>query len=340
LHTARNALAILTVAVLLLSGAGFVYYARALSVSQVTATSQNASGNAITGLYTVLYDSTGSIILASGNTPVTFSTVPGMQYLVQVSGNSSCAFISWSDGVASNPRPFTAALGALSFTAVYSCGPTSQLTVDTQLDNGSAITGFYTVLYQNGTIVSTGYSPAQFTVSNGQVYTVEVDGYGSYYFQYWLDTASVNIDRNVTTSANLSITAVMCNGPPGTCPDPIPKYGITVYAHRIPASYWDPCFATACSAGTGPGAAMYFELYDSSGTLIQTGYANEQGYTFSGLNPNATYYVYPDDCNLCHGSTHNVVFQYWGANSSTARPIAATVGTSLDAWYSCTNGCN
>lgn len=114
--------------------------------------------------------------------------------------------------------------------------------------------------------------------------------------------------------------------------------GITVYASRIQSSYWDPCFASTCSAGTGPGTTMYFELYNSAGTLIQSGYANENGYTFTGLSPGTTYYVYPDDCNACHGSMHNVVFQYWG-DGSTVRPMAATVGTSLDAWYSCTNNC-
>ncbi len=122
--------------------------------------------------------------------------------------------------------------------------------------------------------------------------------------------------------------------------------GITVSAHRIYATYWDPCFATSCtnptapcnSNCTGPGASMYFELYDSAGNLIQSGYANENGYTFAGLTPGATYYVYPSDCDLCHNSPHDVVFQYWG-NGSTTRPLAVTPGASLAAWYSCTNNC-
>ncbi|HJT10848.1 MAG TPA: hypothetical protein VJ771_08710, partial [Candidatus Nitrosotalea sp.] len=115
--------------------------------------------------------------------------------------------------------------------------------------------------------------------------------------------------------------------------------GITVYAHRIPASYWDPCFATTCSAGTGPGAKMEFALLDSSGNVLQTGLADENGYTFTGLNSSIPYYVYPEDCNSCHISSHDVIFQYWGDNKSTGRPRAAAVGASLDAWYSCTNGC-
>lgn len=114
---------------------------------------------------------------------------------------------------------------------------------------------------------------------------------------------------------------------------------ITVYAHRIPASYWDPCFAATCSAGTGPGATMYVELYDSSMNLVQSGYANENGYTFSGLNPLEKYYVYPDDCDNCHGSPHDVVFTYWGDTHTNDRPRQSTTGEQLHAWYSCTNNC-
>ncbi len=114
---------------------------------------------------------------------------------------------------------------------------------------------------------------------------------------------------------------------------------ITVYAHRIPAPYWDPCFATTCSAGTGPGASMYVELYDSSMTPVQSGYADENGYTFSGLNPLSTYYVYPDDCDNCHGSPHDVVFQYWGDTHTSERPRQSSTGQQLNAWYSCTNNC-
>jgi hypothetical protein len=122
--------------------------------------------------------------------------------------------------------------------------------------------------------------------------------------------------------------------------------GITVFAHRIPASYWDSCFATSCTnpyapcntTCTGPGATMYFGLYDSAGNLVQSGYADENGLTFTGLTPGATYYVYPDDCDMCHGSLHDVVFQHWG-DGTTVRPIAVTTGSSLDAWYSCTNMC-
>jgi len=85
---------------------------------------------------------------------------------------------------------------------------------------------------------------------------------------------------------------------------------------------------------------MFFALCSDASCLnvVQTGFADEHGFTFSGLKPGTTYYVLPDDCNSCHGSAHNVVFQHWG-DGSTVRPLAATAGLRLDAWYSCTNNC-
>jgi len=156
-------------------------------------------------------------------------------------------------------------------------------------------------------------------------------------------SSTTTISSTTTTSTATSTTSTVTSTTTSTTSV---VGGITVYAHRIPATYWDPCFATSCTnpqdpcntSCTGPGASMYFALLDSNGNLVQDGYADENGYTFTGLNPSVTYYVYPADCDSCHGSTHDVVFDHWG-DGSNVRPLAATVGSSLDAWYSCTNGC-
>ena len=123
---------------------------------------------------------------------------------------------------------------------------------------------------------------------------------------------------------------------------------ITIYDHRTPAGYWADCYALTCAnpqalcdtSCTGPGAAMWVVLYNSAGTVVATGFADENGLTFSGLNPSATYYLYPSDCDLCHDSTHDVLFNNW-ANGSTTRPLAVVAnGSYYDAWYICTNGCS
>lgn len=114
---------------------------------------------------------------------------------------------------------------------------------------------------------------------------------------------------------------------------------ITVRAHRIYADYWDPCFAEVCDAGYGPGVGMYIELDDTWGNYVDSGFADENGYTFSGLDPNETYYVYATSCYDCNGNPHDVLFEYWEDNGSSDYPRETTTGTELDAWYDCTNGC-
>ena len=327
-----------------------VYNCGGTGSSGVQMNSIDQNGNAISGYYVVLYDSSGTAI-ATGFTPMMFQTQTGTTYNLGAGNYGSCIFSKWSDGVTLNPRTFTASNTVINITADYNCGTSTTtsttttasggtfLMINSQGSGGGTITGMYAILQQNGAVIATGFTPVQFSVTKDQTYSVEVQNYGTNYFQYWADTGSVNALQTVTPSSSASFTAVYCSGPPGTCSAPIPVNGITVFVHRIAASYWAPCFALSCSAGTGPGASMYVVLYDSTGAIVQTGFANEQGYTFTGLTPGATYYLYPTDCDLCHGSTHDVVFSYWGANTSSVRPLAVTVGSSEDAWYSCTNGC-
>lgn len=116
---------------------------------------------------------------------------------------------------------------------------------------------------------------------------------------------------------------------------------ITVYGHRVQSSYWAPCFATTCDMGTGPGASMFFTLYGpDQSTVVATGFANENGYTFTGLNTNTVYYLYPADCDSCHNSHHNVYFDHWGDDNSNTRPRAVSAGSSLHAWFACTDTCS
>lgn len=198
-----------------------------------------------------------------------------------------------------------------------------KLSWTTPVDNGgSTITGYeidrstdsqntWSAIVQNTGTTSTSYNDTG--LSSSLLYTYRVSAINS------IGTSSPSNTATATTQ--------------------VASPGITVYAHRIPASYWDPCFAATCSAGTGADAAMFVTLLDSSNNVVQTGFANEDGYTFLGLNSNSTYYVYPADCSSCHGSTHDVIFQYWGDDHSTVRPRAATVGANLHEWYSCTNNC-
>ena len=271
-----------------------------------------------------------------------FTIENGVTYQVAVSDYGSECFSYWLD-TGSTDRFFTfdnndSTSTSVILHAVYSsCNSgTSQVTVTSEDTNGSAINGYYTVLFDSGgNTISTGFTQVSFTTTSGNSYSVQVDDYGSCSFAHWSDGVTSNPRTFVASSSPISFAAVyncVAN-----------SNGITVTANRIPASYWAPCFATVCSRGTGPGASMFFTLYDSSGNVVATGFADENGYTFTGLNPSATYYVYPADCDSCHGSTHDVLFQYWATVSGTAinstRPLQVKVGETVNAWYSCTNGC-
>src|SRR3989454_59380 len=103
-----------------------------------------------------------------------------------------------------------------STTTATSVGGTSKLTVSAQDLSGSPLTGYYTEVYLNGKKAATGYTPATFTLNNGQTYTVEADGYGSCPFGYWLDTGSTNNQRIITMTADTAMTAVLKCGTPTT----------------------------------------------------------------------------------------------------------------------------
>jgi hypothetical protein len=187
---------------------------------------------------------------------------------------------------------------------------------------------------QRSLVVATGVTTSTFAATSGTAYTLQVYAYGSCTFSHWKNGVLGNPMPFTATVGTLSFTAVY------NCPGAIANNGsITIYDHRMPQSNWAACFALVCGAGTGPGASMWVVLYDSAGTIVGTGFSNENGLTFSGLNPSATYLVYPADCTLCHTSTHDVLFNHWGDGSAT-RPLAVTANdTSLIAWYNCTNTC-
>ena len=220
----------------------------------------------------------------------------------------------------------------------------SGVTVNAVNQFGQALPGDYYTIFQavdygpfghGEDVVATGVTSSTFEGAAGPGYSLQVYDYGSCTFSHWSDGALSDPVTFAATGAALSFTAVYdCVGAV------IENNGtITIYDHRTPQSDWAPCFALVCDLGTGPGASMYVGLYGSNGTLVGTGFSNENGLTFTGLNPSATYYIYPSDCDLCHGSTHDVLFSHWG-DGNTTRPLAVTANdTSVNAWYICTSTC-
>lgn len=327
-----------------------LHTATAQTQSQLTVTSENLNGVSISGYYTVL--SLGGSPVSTGFTPVAFGLADGQSYLVQVDNYGSCSFDHWSDTGSTVASRSISINSDTQITAVYNCGGSvggaSNVTVSSVDQKDNSLSGFYVALLEGGSVVATGFTDATMATSAGASYAVQADSYGNCTFSNWSDGARENPRSFTATNGTTSFTAVYDCGAgvveggagPGT---------ITVYDHRISASYWAPCFATTCTnptascdaSCTGPGASMWVVLYNSAGTVVATGFSNEGGLTFSGLNSSATYYVYPSDCDLCHGSTHDVLFAYWGNNATSVRPLAVMAnGTYVDAWYTCTNGCS
>lgn len=83
---------------------------------------------------------------------------------------------------------------------------TSTLTVRTADAAGNPITGYYTVLSQDGAIVRTAFSPASFTLNSGQTYRVSVSDYGNYAFDHWNDGSTVR-QKTVTGGQATTLTA-------------------------------------------------------------------------------------------------------------------------------------
>ncbi|MDG6996406.1 MAG: YncE family protein, partial [Nitrososphaerota archaeon] len=93
---------------------------------------------------------------------------------------------------------------------------TSTLTVQTIDTNGDQIPGYYTVLFESGQPVTTGFSPMTFVLNNGESYAVQVQNYGNYVFDYWSDNGSTNQTRTISIASDTTLTAVYrnVNSPP------------------------------------------------------------------------------------------------------------------------------
>jgi spherulation-specific family 4 protein/PKD domain-containing protein len=89
---------------------------------------------------------------------------------------------------------------------------TNTLSVKTVDSAGSPITGYYTVLSQNGAQIKTAFSPVTFTLNSGQTYQVAVSDYGSYFFDHWED-GSKSRTRTIVAGQTSAVTAYYSTAP-------------------------------------------------------------------------------------------------------------------------------
>ncbi|HJT09836.1 MAG TPA: fibronectin type III domain-containing protein, partial [Candidatus Nitrosotalea sp.] len=236
------------------------------TTSNLTVTTQDLNGAQITGIYIQLYQN--GIQVASGYSPATFILSNDQTYTVIANNYLTYIFDHWLDtGSTSNQRDISISSNT-SITGVYKT-TSSTVTVVPRPPTGLAATAAsssqinlsWTAPTDNGGSPITGYKIYRGIASNGEGTTpiATVSNSTLSYADtglangqtYYYEVTAVNSVGESSPSNEASATPEISN-----------SLGITVYAHRIPASYWDPCFATTCSAGTGPGAKMEFALLD------------------------------------------------------------------------------
>ncbi|HXG06127.1 MAG TPA: sialidase family protein, partial [Nitrososphaera sp.] len=99
---------------------------------------------------------------------------------------------------------------------------------------------------------------------------------------------------------------------------------ITISANRIPSEGWSARFID-------DNIGMFTAVYGIDGTMIDTGYADEQGFTVEGLE-DGLYFVFPADCTDCNGSKNDIMFRQW-EDGSKDRPRLVPAGSNVTASY-------
>ena len=90
------------------------------------------------------------------------------------------------------------------------------LSVSTEDDVGNPLTDYWVVVKQNGVIVNSGFSTAEFTLSPGD-YQVAVGDYGGLFFNQWSGGPSTReVSITITSTNTISLSAIYSTIPYGT----------------------------------------------------------------------------------------------------------------------------
>jgi len=182
------------------------------SVPRLTVNAVDSSGNDLNGMYVSL--SLNGSLIQSNFTPTSFKLNSSQTYTVTVADYSGYTFDHWGNG--STLRTMTISISSnTALTAIYrkvgSGVPQGEsiLTVKTIDSSGGSISGLYTSLWQNGTLISSADSPASFMVNTGAIYQVIVSSYGNYTFDHWSSgSTDLMITTNTSDPADLNLVAI------------------------------------------------------------------------------------------------------------------------------------
>ena len=175
----------------------------------------------------------GGVQTSSGLTNTSFTETPGQTFTVGAFDSGCYRFNHWADGSTQRFRNMSVTAN-ITLTAVYSniCLPLpagySNITVTTVDGSGSAITGYYTTLWQSGALNQSCFSPCSFAVAPG-TYLVAVSDFHGLYFNHWTDGSTVRFHTVVAGSGSkVNLTAVDSTVAPASVLSMLPIVGIFV----------------------------------------------------------------------------------------------------------------
>ncbi|HKT22256.1 MAG TPA: spherulation-specific family 4 protein, partial [Nitrososphaerales archaeon] len=154
----------------------------ASTTDMVTVDSIDTGGSPLPGFWTTV--ASNGVSIASGNTPLTFSAVSGQTYQVTSSNSGFAVLTKWSTGATTSTISLDTQQNIV-IAAIYSLGPTVKVTVETVAANGSAISGLWTTINQEASVIASGYTPATFSVVPGIQYNVTVANFANLVFDHW-----------------------------------------------------------------------------------------------------------------------------------------------------------
>lgn len=192
--------------------------------------SADLEGNALTGHYTTITDSSKNATLQTGYTPVNFTGYEGTSYTISIRDYGNATFDHWDDGSASRVRTLTlddntittAYYRTVSATTVDSPSTTTpphpipapvspvtyNLTISSADLEGNLLAGHYIVIAESlgGAIVHTGYTPLNFTGASGTSYVVIPQDDRDAVFDHWEDQNSDRV-RTIVLNTDTAIAA-------------------------------------------------------------------------------------------------------------------------------------
>jgi hypothetical protein len=142
-----------------------------------------------------------TMVSSSGSTEATPSSI---------SSDGTSFSVAWGSGTTTTTTSST----STSTSTTTSTSSSSSVTVNSQNQAGAAITGYYAILYSSsGSVADTGFTPATFSTTSGDAYSVQVDNYGSCVFSAWSDGVTSNPRTLTATSSPTTFTAIYnCSG--------------------------------------------------------------------------------------------------------------------------------